>query len=98
MKIHEKYGWLSASADGVMKCTCHGIGVIEIKCPYTLQNSSLDEVLLDKKSYIFNYCLSKNHKYYTQVQIEMEVYDAEYCKFLVLEGIEIAVIDIQRDR
>ena len=35
-----EYPMFGASPDGLVQCTCCGEGLVEIKCPYTLRESS----------------------------------------------------------
>ena len=51
------FPFLAASPDGVAKCSCHGISMVEIKCPYKYRFSSpTDEQALTDR----NYCLNEN--------------------------------------
>ena len=37
--------YLGASPDGLASCTCHGLGIVEVKCPYSARNTTLDDVV-----------------------------------------------------
>ncbi len=84
MKDHP---WLSASADGLIQCICHGVGVLEIKCPYVFKDKTEAEllVLFDsvKSCMTPNGKLKTDHAYYHQVQFEMLAYNATFCDFVV---------------
>jgi hypothetical protein len=76
--------YIGASPDGIVTCSCCGTGVIEIKCPYSLKGNTAEEMLESK-----NFCLDKRYqlkecsKYYTQVQLQMYVFDCEFCHFII---------------
>ncbi len=74
---------LGSSPDSIVRCTCCGKGLVEIKCPYKyrdgLQGSAEDrQFCLDKS---FN--LKNSHPYYYQTQLHMFVSDVSYCDFLL---------------
>ena len=52
--IQTKLFWLGASPDGVIfdKQNIPHIGLLEIKCPYTKRNSSIEDIVNDNRSYI----------------------------------------------
>ena len=67
------YPMFGASPDGLVQCTCCGEGLVEIKCPYTLRESGdfgqlAWMCLVDDK-----YCLSRNHRHFFQVQMQLFV-------------------------
>ena len=39
-QINPNYPYLGASPDGLVICTCCGGGLLEIKCPYSIQHTS----------------------------------------------------------
>ncbi|XP_041472362.1 uncharacterized protein LOC121421662 [Lytechinus variegatus] len=98
LRLDAERHWLGASADGLVECSCHGKGVIEIKCPYSARNMSTDEYLKSKYC-----CLDENshlkygHRYYDQVQTQMHVYNVQYCTFIVKAGNKLIVNHVQRD-
>ena len=73
--------FIDASSDGVVNCECCGTGVVEVKCPYKHRNiRPLDAAATDKE-----FCLTAdghltiNHKYYSQVQMQMRIDRVRYC-------------------
>ena len=86
--INPELPWIGASPDGVVSCTCHGDGVLEIKCPFKTRNCSLTESCKDS-----SFCLGIGeegvmalrhiHKYMFQVQAQMHIAEVSYCDFLV---------------
>ena len=78
-----------ASPDSMLECVCCGKGVLEVKCPYRLKESCLDEA-----ETLNNFCLTRNcegtsvlkqeHAYFYQCQMQMVVTHTTYCDFVVL--------------
>ena len=69
LHVNPEFSFIGASPDAIASCTCCGTGVIEVKCPYALGDSNLDEILNLKVSYLeydepYNISLKKNHQYY----------------------------------
>jgi len=82
---------LGSSPDGMVRCTCCGKGLVEIKCPYKyrngLQGSTEDrQFCLDESLNLKN-----SHPYYYQTQLHMFVSDVSYCDFVVWTRNEVIV-------
>ena len=71
------------SPDGLVQCTCFGEGLVEIKCPYTLRESSDFGQLAWMCLVDDIYCLSRSHRHYFQVQMQLFVTNKMYCDFVV---------------
>ena len=77
-----------ASPDSFLDCTCFGKGVLEVKCPYCVQSSSLDDAA-QKPSFRLtklsngNLTLRKDHQYYYQCQLQLMVTERAHCDFVV---------------
>lgn len=97
MFIDRQRPWLSATADGILTCDCHGRRLIEIKCPYTTRHMTADERVADQSSYIYDNQLKYGHKYFVQVQLQMHVYDISSCDFIVKSFDRNTVIVVHRD-
>ena len=85
--INCEWPFIGASPDGIINCSCHGKGVLEIKCPFchresTIQSAAMDKTFCLKKSGE-NLCLDRSHAYYYQVQTQLFVCDVEYADFCV---------------
>ena len=48
LSISKASPYLAASPDGIIKCTCHGTGVLEIKCPFRFKDGTHEEMVRDK--------------------------------------------------
>lgn len=99
MHISLEQPWLAASADGQVSCQCHGTGVLEIKCPYNFRNSTACEMLSDQTRCCLDSAgaLKERHPYYTQVQMQMHIYDVSFCIFVVRAGDELCIDTVQRN-
>ena len=80
--------FIGASPDGLVQCCCCGKGTLEIKCPYSCRDKAFEEASKDKSFYLQcndkgDLLLTKDHVYYHQVQMQMEVCQTEYCDFVV---------------
>lgn len=84
MRISVEKPWLAASADGIFICDCHGRGVLEIKAPYKWRHCQPEEAWKDNEFYLdVSGQLKPIHRYYTQVQLQMYVYNVTVCDFVV---------------
>ena len=91
LHINPSYPHLGASPDAIIDCSCHGRGIVEVKCPYCKRDSTMDDAADDPK-----FCLQKNsegvlclkstHQYYYQVQAQLFVSGLPYCDFVVFSG------------
>ena len=64
-----EYPMLDASPDGLVQCMCCGEGLVEIKCPYTLRESSDFGQLAWMCLVDDIYCLSWSHRHYVSLQV-----------------------------
>ena len=77
-QINPKWPFWGASPDRVVNCNCCGKGLCEIKCPYSYRDSTIGEAVGSKNFYLqkkdtgFN--LKKDHSYYYQVQMQINVH------------------------
>lgn len=79
-------GYVGASPDGVLSCDCCGKSLVEIKCPFTLAASNPNhdfEKTRFMKKWGEKITLNRNHKYYTQVQVQMGVTNIHKTHFIV---------------
>jgi hypothetical protein len=100
--ISAKHFFMGATTDGVISCDCCGCGNLEIKCPFKYKDISVEDAAknsdfcLDEK-----FQLRKNHRYFTQTQFQMFVYDCNYCDFVVMtkpsSGISMLRVRLYKD-
>lgn len=94
--IHPELPWIGASPDGVVTCSCHEPGVLEIKCPFSAKDRTLRECVKDPR-----FCLTVteegvmslklDHGYMYQVQTQMRVAEVTYCDFVVWTPQEVFI-------
>ena len=93
-----EYPMLDASPDGLVQCTCCGEGLLEVKCPYTLRESSDFGQLAWMCLVDDIYGLSRSHRHYFQVQMQLFVTNKMYCDFVVWSPEGLFVERIYPDR
>ena len=86
--INTQWPIVGASPDGIINCTCHGKGVLEINCPFCHREASLQTAVSeDKKFYLKksdgNLRLDESHAYFYQVQTQLFVCNVDYADFCV---------------
>ena len=66
--------YLAASPDRIFTCTCHGRGVVEVKCPFVVKGLNIKEHARQTKGFCLLYnetttklFLDLKHEYYSQV-------------------------------
>ena len=47
--INSEWPFIEESPDGIINCSCHGKGVLEIKCPFCNQESTIQSTAMDKR-------------------------------------------------
>ncbi|XP_057313387.1 uncharacterized protein LOC130654781 isoform X2 [Hydractinia symbiolongicarpus] len=83
LHVSEEYPFMGASSDALVLCKCHGLGVLEIKCPYKY-SSGLDDVECDKTFPTdWDGNMKTNHQYYFQIQQQMIVTNTKFGYFFV---------------
>ena len=84
--VNSFFPYLGATPDGKV-CDKGETGLIEVKCPYTARDCTIDEACESNK-----FCLKKtnlgiflkeDHEYYCQVQGQLMVSGAGFCDFVI---------------
>ena len=102
-KVHEcgffispKHSYLGASPDGLVECACHGSGLLEIKCPFSIRDETPDNAQ-------YLQCgdhgcrLSNSHDYFAQdARSDDGVCERQYCDLVVYtsKGIHIERMNV----
>ena len=89
--VSQNYPWLCASPDGLI-IEDNEIVVLEIKCPVSGQDGPLQV-----DDYIKDGSLSRTHKYFSQVQVQMFCCNAKQCHFFLYGSQDDKLIKIKRD-
>jgi len=106
--INSQWPFIAATPDGVINCTCHGQGVLEIKCPYSHRYESVEEAASNDKKFCLKedqgiIKLDSTHAYYHQIQTQLFVCNVDYCDFCVCtfptqsEGSALYIERVRRD-
>lgn len=81
--VDAKVPHLGASPDALVSCSCHGNGLLEIKCPLKYRHG-LDGWDKDDNFPIApNNEMKINHKYYYQIQGQMMICNRRWCDLLI---------------
>ncbi|XP_066023281.1 uncharacterized protein [Pocillopora verrucosa] len=98
--IDESDQFIGASPDLLVECSCCGLGVLEVKCPYSIVNDLPSE---DNLSYLVKIngkiVLKEKHAYFAQIQGQMAVTKRTWCHFLVYtqKGYHLELIKFNND-
>eukprot|EP00795_Rhopilema_esculentum_P015969 gene15969-7301_t len=91
--INAEIPYLGASPDGIVSCDCHGRGVLEIKCPYNYKDSFEGWAEDNKFPIDPEYKMRENHRYYYQIQLQMELAGVDFGYFYVFSaGVDEAML------
>lgn len=94
------FPFFGATPDGIVNCSCHGPGVLEIKCPFHCKEASFKEAATQG-----SFCLEEDgdslrlkedHAYYYQVQLQMKICLVDYADFVVWKDLFVQRIGIER--
>lgn len=86
LMVDAKHPFLGASLDGIVNCTECGKGAVEIKCPYSLRHTKLEDVSDSQFCSIIIdgvLKLKKTHNYYYQVMGQMGVTGLDWVDFFI---------------
>lgn len=91
--VSSKYPFLAASPDGIVKCSCHGKGCLEIKCSWAHREKTVRSAASSPGTCLHiasdgSIKLKHSHSYYAQVQLHMEATDSQYCDFFYCTSID----------
>ena len=86
--IASSHQFIGASPDGLVDCSCHDPGLLEIKCPWSMRNLTVEDMAKQSQSCLQtdesgNISLKRNHTYFYQVQCQMFCTNRKWCDFLV---------------
>ena len=86
--INPRWPFIAATPDGIIDCKCCGKGVLEIKCPYSHRDETVESAASKDKGFYLKkdeglLHLDHGHSYYYQVQTQLFVCNVDYCDFCV---------------
>jgi len=82
VSINVNWPHLAALPDSLVNCRCCSSGVVEIKCPYTGRNLTVNQYFHKNTADLtplMIIVLKHDHSYYYQVQAQMYVRDVDFC-------------------
>ena len=106
LKLHAKRVMLGARVEGMVSCACCGIGCLEIKCPFSHREKTVEEYVQESDSCLeqstcnlpkMKYILKHTHQYYTQVQHQMFVTGTSYADFVLYFPKESYIVRVGKD-
>ena len=92
--INLGYPNIGASPDGIVRCDCCSLGVLEIKCPYICRDQSFADAIMNYKTLcLFSTdTLSTGHAYYYQVQAQIKLTKGSYGDFVLWSPHELLTL------
>ncbi|CAC5403623.1 unnamed protein product [Mytilus coruscus] len=83
--VNSKHPFVGASPDGIITCDCCGKGTLEVKCPFKHKDTPIDKVPAKDSNFCLDNMLQlkQNHRYNTQVQLQMYLTESSYSDFVV---------------
>lgn len=79
---------IGASPDALVSCSCHEPGILEVKCPWSGREQTINEFAENENSFLNKkesgeIQLSRTHPYFYQVQCQMFCTRRNWCDFFV---------------
>ena len=85
--INDDYPFLGASPDGIAYCDCCGQRVVEIKCPYSLKEKSVEDICSERGYHLEmkdgQVSCRSSSPWYTQMQVQMYVTKSTLCHLAI---------------
>lgn len=100
LKLCDSMPYIGASADGLLTCQCHQKSfTLEVQCPYSLRESETLENAVKCNTFCLNddKSLKRNHQYYTQVQLQLYVYNVDHGYFIIWTPKWVFYIRVSKD-
>ncbi len=100
--INPNLPYFAASPDGLIYCSCHGDGCLEIICFDIDELDTLDDFLTRKPNNMFNkigdeYTVERSHDLYYRIQLQINVNCSNYCDCIVWTEHKYFVVTIYAD-
>ena len=95
--------WIAATPDSLANDPVCGVGVVEVKCPITCRNQTLQEAAkaasfcLAVNAEDSSLVLKKTHQYFYQVQHQMYVCNVQWADFVVWTPKQVFIQRVARD-
>lgn len=96
-RISDEVPYIGVSTDSIMTCDCHGKRIVEVKCPFSAKDKDMKSFLDSADCYIKQNELKNTHKYYSQVQLQMFVYQVDSCDFVTWAPKFVIITYVKKD-
>ena len=104
LKLHPEMVMLGASVDGMVECSCCCDRCLEIMCPFSHREKTVEEYVQQPDSCLENsfsadtkYRLKPGHKYYTQVQHQLFITGSSSADFVVYRPKESCTVSLTNE-
>lgn len=104
---HKQAPYIRASPDGIAECECHPPRLVEVKCPFTAKDMTIEQGMrkdhikyLKKNGTKYELIETATEGYLSQVQCAMAVTELNSCDFIVFnagEARELAIVEVEFD-
>ncbi|XP_057711359.1 uncharacterized protein LOC130928652 [Corythoichthys intestinalis] len=99
--IYKEFPYIGASPDGLVTCDCCGEGLLEIKCSFCHNDSTIECAVQDNnfciESVDGHFRLKADHTYMYQIQCQLAVTGRSYCDLCLWTGKEMFIQRITLD-
>lgn len=100
--IDNKIPYIGSSPDSLCSCECCGLGVIEVKAPYSLRNGEKIESMKITDPFLIKSAegeiiVNAEHSYFYQMQLQMQTTNRRYCHFGVWNPKHFKAFTIERN-
>ncbi|CAN7950592.1 unnamed protein product [Ixodes pacificus] len=95
LSVDSERPYLGASPDGVVSCCCCTDAVLEIKCPASCANLTIDEAKVRLPYLDADARLKEEHLHYAQVQMQMALVKTTRAFFVVFTNVDINVEELK---
>ena len=100
--LNPNFPYLGTSPDGIVNCSCCGVGCLEIKCPLECRDNLIEDMIFGSCDYLEfgnggEVEIIKRHAYYYEIQTQLLVKTYDYCDFFVMLINDFVCIRIKKN-
>lgn len=86
--INPNLPYFAGSPDGLLHCSCHGDGCLEVNCLNITEIDTLDDYLTRKPNNMFNKCgdqyaIERSHELFYRIQLQINLNCSKYCDCII---------------
>ena len=99
LRIRKDLPYLGASPDAIISCSCCGDSVVEVKCPFKFKEEEDIRIILGHADSCLmeDGQLKKEHNYYTQVQMQIYVFNVNMAYFVYWTPHTAIICEVLKD-